>query len=195
MKNISDPTDAANISDMVNGWMDHASLKWIFEEARKIPADEIIVEVGCWIGRSTTSLALAHPYPETLFVVDLFTGTLWDGHPECFDLPGGKNALEWFKENLMKFAGFLPQIIVGDSAESSQNFGDKSVSFCFIDADHDYKAVKADIISWIPKIKDGGIISGHDFHHGPIQKALNELFINTKIMSVNNSIWYVKMAH
>ncbi len=41
---------------------------------------------------------------------------------------------------------------------------DGSLDFVFIDADHSYEAVKQDIAHWLPKVKAGGWIGGHDYH-------------------------------
>ncbi len=37
------------------------------------------------------------------------------------------------------------------------------LDFVFIDADHSYEGCKADIAAWYPKIKSGGLVSGHDY--------------------------------
>ena len=35
--------------------------------------------------------------------------------------------------------------------------------FIYVDARHDYKGVQVDIKDWWPKLKDGGIMAGHDY--------------------------------
>ena len=42
-------------------------------------------------------------------------------------------------------------------------FKDEALDFVFIDGDHSYKGVKDDIKIWLPKIRKGGLISGHDY--------------------------------
>lgn len=42
-------------------------------------------------------------------------------------------------------------------------FEDDYFDFIYIDADHTYEAVKSDLESWYPKLKKGGIMSGHDY--------------------------------
>ena len=39
----------------------------------------------------------------------------------------------------------------------------RSVDFVYIDARHDYKGAMEDIKAWWPKLKKGGLLSGHDF--------------------------------
>lgn len=53
----------------------------------------------------------------------------------------------------------------GDSAKAIAELGiaDGSVDFVYIDANHEYDFIKSDIQMWLPKVKKGGILSGHDF--------------------------------
>ncbi len=78
------------------------------------------------------------------------------------------------------------------SLDASKLFDDKSIDMIFIDADHSYKGCKEDIEVWYPKIRDGGIISGHNFelkYLGVVQ-AVTEKFLNINLLPKN--IWYVK---
>lgn len=43
---------------------------------------------------------------------------------------------------------------------------DNSFDFGYIDARHDFKSVYEDLEAWYPKIKTGGIMSGHDYMSG-----------------------------
>lgn len=42
-------------------------------------------------------------------------------------------------------------------------FKDASLDFIFIDGDHTYEGVMNDLTLWWPKLKVGGIMSGHDY--------------------------------
>jgi len=42
-------------------------------------------------------------------------------------------------------------------------FEDESLDFVYIDANHSYDHIKADMEMWYPKLKKGGIFSGHDY--------------------------------
>jgi predicted O-methyltransferase YrrM len=54
-------------------------------------------------------------------------------------------------------------IIKGYSTEVAKTIPDGSLDFVFIDANHAYEFVVADIAAWSPKVRRGGIIYGHDF--------------------------------
>ena len=77
------------------------------------------------------------------------------------------------------------------SVNASKRFNDNSLDFIFIDAAHDYKSVKADIDAWLPKIKPGGIIAGHDLHAEGVKQAVIESFNNNYV--IKDGCWvYLK---
>ena len=49
------------------------------------------------------------------------------------------------------------------SVNAAKHFADGSLDFVYIDADHSYQAVKTDYEVWLPKIRIGGMICGHDY--------------------------------
>jgi predicted O-methyltransferase YrrM len=49
------------------------------------------------------------------------------------------------------------------SLEAVNFFADNSFDFVFIDGDHTYEGVKADIAAWSPKLKPTGMLAGHDY--------------------------------
>jgi hypothetical protein len=68
------------------------------------------------------------------------------------------------------------------SVAAAAAYDDNSLDFVFIDAAHDYESVKADINAWHPKVKIGGIISGHDALYPPVATAVNELLSGVTII-------------
>lgn len=53
------------------------------------------------------------------------------------------------------------------SVEAAKIFADGFFDWIFLDANHSYDAVKEDLVAWHPKIKKGGIFSGHDYLDSP----------------------------
>ena len=49
------------------------------------------------------------------------------------------------------------------SEQAAPAMPDETLDFCYIDADHRYEAVKRDIEMWLPKVRPGGLICGHDY--------------------------------
>jgi predicted O-methyltransferase YrrM len=61
--------------------------------------------------------------------------------------------------------------------EAAGLFKDESLDAVFIDADHSYEAVKMDIQNWMPKVRRGGILAGHDYNSAwpGVIRAVNEI--------------------
>ena len=54
-------------------------------------------------------------------------------------------------------------VIRAMSLEAAATVTDGSLDFVFIDGNHELSHVMADICAWAPKVKPGGIVSGHDY--------------------------------
>jgi hypothetical protein len=78
------------------------------------------------------------------------------------------------------------------SAEAVLEVGD-GVDVVFIDALHDYESVKEDIKLWWPKVKVGGVLSGHDFNHKwpGVQLAVAEAFNLMDVGVGPDSVWFM----
>jgi hypothetical protein len=50
------------------------------------------------------------------------------------------------------------------SIEAAKDFEDESLDFMYLDANHRFEHVVNDLVAWVPKIRSGGIVSGHDYH-------------------------------
>ncbi len=61
----------------------------------------------------------------------------------------------------------------GSSVDMADKFEDASLDYVYIDADHRYEGVLADITAWYPKVKSGGFICGHDTYPSPGHESGN----------------------
>ena len=81
------------------------------------------------------------------------------------------------------------------SVEASKEVEDGSIDIVFIDALHTYEGVRDDLEAWVPKVKVGGIISGHDYNGKPQHKgvtiAVNERFGKTNITTGPDLTWWL----
>jgi hypothetical protein len=68
--------------------------------------------------------------------------------------------------------------IRAESPGAADFFEDGALDFVFIDAQHHYSAVVADIEAWSLKIRKGGIIAGHDIDHTEVRTAVGRAFPN-----------------
>ncbi len=141
------------------GEKDSKALEELVQMVRK---DKMtIVEIGSWKGYSTSILAKrAVGYSGKVFAVDH-----WRGGEGTWQYNSAKtqDVYARFRHNMIAL-GFWDTVhpLVMDSETASQIFADGILDMVFIDGDHRYKAVKKDILSWLPKLKDGGILCGHD---------------------------------
>lgn len=67
-------------------------------------------------------------------------------------------------------------VIVDDTVEAAKKVPMKSIDFVFIDADHSSEGVLRDIRAWLPKIRDGGRMFGHDINKPSVKAAVEECF-------------------
>ncbi len=55
------------------------------------------------------------------------------------------------------------QVLRKPSVEAAGIFPDGSLFFVFIDAEHRHPDIENDIEAWLPKVRSGGILAGHDY--------------------------------
>jgi len=74
------------------------------------------------------------------------------------------------------------------------------LDFVYLDGNHSYEAVVEDLDLWIPKLKPGGIIGGHDFYNSErpdykcgVQKAVSERFNVFDIHLTACASWFVRL--
>ena len=157
-----------HFNSTITGWFTFERL--YKHMAESLPNGATVVEVGVYEGKSFAYLMVEMINAGkrfNIFAVDSFT----------FTGENGKSILDNFIENMKPVEGKY-SIIKDQSWNAANKFEDGSIDFVFIDADHVYESVKRDILAWLPKVKKGGIIAGHDYcneHPGVIQ-AVDEIF-------------------
>lgn len=75
------------------------------------------------------------------------------------------------------------------SLEASQRVADRSLDWAYIDADHTFNSVMQDILLWAPKVRDGGVLWGHDYANFYRAGVIQAVLAYTGAMGVNP--WYV----
>ena len=156
----------------------------------------IFVEIGAWKGRS--ACYMGEKIKESgkrisYYVVDNFKGNPGSElHSNDPDIING-TLKETFLRNTESLRDYYIRLMEGDSGIMHEHFRDKTISFLFVDGDHSYKAVKSDIQLWLPKMKDNGVISGHDYDNPEVKRAVDELFPERKIWGEGCLIWYVEL--
>ena len=57
------------------------------------------------------------------------------------------------------------ELLKGFNEDVVKEIKDESLDFVYIDGDHSYNMAMLDIIMWSRKVRQGGIISGHDYYY------------------------------
>lgn len=62
-----------------------------------------------------------------------------------------------------RLAGLNYEVKRGFSVDIAKEVVNESLDFVYIDGNHEFSHVVADICAWYPKVRKGGIVAGHDF--------------------------------
>ena len=68
-----------------------------------------------------------------------------------------------YEEALENLKGYDYTIIKKFSMDALADFKDESLDFVYIDGNHSFPYIAADIFGWESKLRKGGIMSGHDY--------------------------------
>lgn len=169
----------------IPGWSGDI-LPYYEEIAKLLPNRAKVVEVGVMAGRSAAFLA-SRLLTLGKRSVELYCVDTWE-----WDQFHRFTRTLTHHVDLDEAAMLRP--IRFDSAKAARLFDDGSLDLVFIDAGHEYEAVSVDIAAWLPKVRTGGILAGHDYsepHPGVIQ-AVDELAQRYRVDRPTWSVWEVR---
>lgn len=151
-----------------------------------------LVEIG--VNKGESSQLFRHLFPNAhLYLIDPWTLTpdyLESATPISRKIKHYENAYrqvaDQFKDD--------PQVTIlrKDSLEAAKEVPGE-LDLVFIDANHEYTQVKQDILAWLPKVREGGILAGHDYApeipmFSGVKRAVDEIF-DKKIMLGKDRLW------
>tara|TARA_R110000796_G_scaffold241064_1_gene362349 strand:+ start:1709 stop:2362 length:654 start_codon:yes stop_codon:yes gene_type:complete len=119
-----------------------------------ITSETVMVEIGSFSGVSSELFAI---HCKNIYCVDK-----WEPYSDIQEAAKLQEAERRF-DNILTVYKNIHKLKMS-SEKGSEQFQDCSLDFVYIDASHDYDNVKKDIENWLPKIKSGGIIAGHDYY-------------------------------
>ena len=145
--------------------------------------DFVIVEIGSFSGVSSDMLSR---FCKTLICIDF-----WENSIGYVEIP--KDMLEKAHREFNELEATRPNIvkILSTSQIEADAMPDKHVDMVYIDGRHDEASVHADIAAWLPKVKSGGWITGHDIDLGGVQVPVKELLGEYK--SYKDTSWAVQV--
>jgi predicted O-methyltransferase YrrM len=165
----------------VPGWTQKVQLRYLMTKARALPDRSVIVELGVWQGRSLLALAEAcRGTSRRVFAIDPWTDYDEGGGPVASRL--GRWGLSSFEEVYERFRancrdlGLEPWIVTvrAPSLAAARRWAHGPIALLFIDANHAYEAVTADLETWTPLVRPGGLICGDDWDWQSVRQAVSE---------------------
>jgi hypothetical protein len=151
-----------------------------------------LVEIG--VNKGETSQLFRHLFPEaTLYLIDPWKLTSdygFSGTPISRKLKHYENAYQ----RVASLFQDDPKVTLlrTSSSKGIQQVPDE-LDLVFIDGNHEYMQVRQDILSWLPKVRRGGLLAGHDYDQNipmfsGVKQAVDEIF-GRKILLGKDRVW------
>lgn len=141
-----------NIEGLLGGGMVE---RWLFEMARSLPDRAVILEIGAYLGRSTSCLAFGCVGTEKrVYSIDTFHGNKIDFISEDF--------FEAWQHNIA--AGGLSAYVypLKGWSHSFYETWHQPIHLLFLDGSHQLEVIVADFDAFFPHVVPGGCVALHD---------------------------------
>lgn len=172
----------------IDGWMEAPELEWLASHA--VIYGGVIIEVGCYIGRSTR--VLAEQAYGTVYAVDI-----WPPHYQVSDpatvpiVARHPYPIVDFVENMrgltniFMFPCGLKELVIPYKAD-----------MIFIDGDHTFASVQSDICEAQKRLRPKGLLCGHDYDSRvwpDVTRAVRWAFGEDVHHVTGTGIWWVNV--
>jgi hypothetical protein len=207
-KNAFSQLDIEHFTPDIQGWMDPSFTNTFrnIVKGKDIHKELIIVEVGSWKGLSCITMAsILKELGFTNFKI--IAVDTWLGAPEFWtwglnDVTRGESlnfvngwptVFHTFTKNI-KYSKHddvvSPLPLSSLQAADVLKYYNISADMIYIDASHEYEAVKQDILHYWGILKTGGTMLGDDYtdHWWGVKKAVNE---SGYAVNVNGAVWSI----
>jgi hypothetical protein len=177
----------------IHGWIDADLLQLYTESVLNNSDGSHFVEIGSWKGKSASFMCveIINSGKKIQFdCVDPWTGSEEHQKGKMYEDKDVLNGtlFDTFTENMLPVKDYYKPVKL-PSVEASKLYADESLDFVFIDGAHDYENVCADIQAWLPKVKKGKILSGHDWKVGGVKQAVTDNLPLDEIKMIGNICW------
>ena len=176
----------------------HRSMVDLLKE--KFGEQESIVGVEVGVSHGNLSVALLTSLPQLkLYMVDPYENLEEGANPTMFVTSGQAKMERECATNATLFAESRREVLQMFSVPAAVYLANKmTIDFVFVDANHMYDPVKEDIEAWYPLIRQGGVISGHDYNGmgdkrkgWGVKRAVDEKF-GSKVNVLHGLVWWVE---
>lgn len=125
-------------------------------------------EIGVEAGVFSEEICKANPQL-TLYCIDP-----WRAYLEYIEHTTQEELDKLYDEAVNRLKPYKCNIVRSFSEDAYKLFDDESLDFVYIDGNHEFLQVAADITNWSPKVRKGGIVAGHDFRRNS-RKYINDV--------------------
>ena len=167
--------------------------RWYTQLYQVLNDGDVFVEIGAWTGAST--LYFAESIKLGSKNIKFYTIDTFSGSNDLLEVYGAllkdDGLYKYFQNNIKPFKEFV-EVIRADSQnpETAARFEDNSIAAIFIDGDHSHEGFIKDLLNWVPKVKPGGVISGHDYVWGGkgVKPVVNAM-LGDEIIVKKGDVW------
>jgi predicted O-methyltransferase YrrM len=145
--------------------------------AYAVPADQEIVELGVFQGKTALQMAWGARQGHGAHVTGIDP---WDLPGNVYDPPfTDKGSRLWARHHVQSL-GYTDRVTLmhGFSHDVAEHWGGKQVGLLYVDGDHTKEGARRDIESWAPHLAEGARIAIDDYTHPDwpgVREAVDEL--------------------
>jgi len=146
--------------ESIEGYLVKGQEEYLFNKAKSLPDNAVILEVGSCYGRSTAALAFSCiGSNKKIIAVDSFIGNLDGGTKKI-----GNTFFDIWYNNMVRFdlENTITPLVGFSNKALLKLERNLKIDFAFIDASHHYKDIIEEFELIYPFVKDGGWIAFHD---------------------------------
>ena len=146
----------------IDGFFSEDEGRWYARFARALRGGTF-VEIGSWKGRSTSFIGpICNGNATRLVCVDHWAGSHDSLAARYSAELAASDVQETFRAN-MRELGIVVEVIAEPSTVAALQFTSGSVDRVFLDGSHDGPSVSEDLRVWSARLREGGILAGHDY--------------------------------
>ncbi len=164
-------------------WIESSGSVPVYLEA--LPQESLIgAEIGVRAGTNLVHMLTSCTKIKKIFAIDpYFPYSEGDGQ---FVTQEDQDLAKTVMLHRLKRTGLIEKVelLCKTSDDAVDDIMDESLDFVFIDGDHSEEFVRRDIYNYYNKVKNGGIVSGHDFSFADVNKVLSEFMIEKNIETI-----------
>lgn len=151
--------------DVITTSMTRNEKQALFRFARQLPHGSVVAEIGSYYGASSCCLGSGIRSGGKVWCIDTWLNdAVSDARADVFPIYQRHTAP--YTEVIQAVRGYSHEV-VGQIPDG--------LSLLFVDGDHSYEGVQRDLLLYLPKLREDGILVMHDWNHDSVRRAVVEL--------------------